>query len=63
MKAEDILSLKARAEDEIKAAKSVAELEAARIKYLGRNGLLQEIREAPPAPSGATGIHSVTVNI
>ncbi len=27
------------------------------------NGLLQEIREAPPAPSGATGIHSVTVNI
>lgn len=27
------------------------------------DGLLQEIHESPTAPSGATGIHSVTVNI
>ena len=43
MKPEDILSLKNQAENELKAAKNAEELEKARVKYLGRKGLLPEI--------------------
>jgi len=43
MKPDDILALKNEAEKELKAAGNAEELEAVRIKYLGRKGLLPEI--------------------
>jgi len=62
MKAEDILSLKKEAEQELKAAKSAEELEKARIKYLGRKGLLPEIMKGlktlPPEERPAAGKYS-----
>jgi phenylalanyl-tRNA synthetase alpha chain len=62
MKAEDILSLKKEAEQELKSAKNAKELEQARIKYLGRKGLLPEIMEGlknlPPEERPVAGKYS-----
>ncbi len=62
MKAEDILSLKNAAESELKAAKSAEDLEKARIKYLGRKGLLPEImkdlKTLPPEERPLAGKYS-----
>ncbi|MDO9541154.1 MAG: phenylalanine--tRNA ligase subunit alpha, partial [Kiritimatiellia bacterium] len=62
MKPEDILSLKNQAENELKAAKSAEALERARIKYLGRKGLLPEIMKGlktlPPEERPVAGKYS-----
>lgn len=62
MKAEDILSLKNEAENELKTAKTAEELEKARIKYLGRKGLLPEIMKGlktiPPEERPGAGKYS-----
>lgn len=62
MKPEDILSLKNAAENELKAAQSVDELEKSRIKYLGRKGLLPEImnglKTLPPEERPIAGKYS-----
>lgn len=62
MKAEDILSLKNAAENELKAAQTAEELEKARIKYLGRKGLLPEIMKGlktfPPEERPLAGKYS-----
>jgi phenylalanyl-tRNA synthetase alpha chain len=62
MKAEDILSLRNEAESELKAAKSAEDLEKARIKYLGRKGLLPEIMKGlktiPPEERPLAGKYS-----
>ncbi len=46
MKADEIIELKNRALTEAKEAKSSASLEEVRIKYLGRNGLIQELMKS-----------------
>ena len=62
MKAEDILSLKNTAENELKAARSAEDLEKSRIKYLGRKGLLPEIMKGlktlPPEERPLAGKYS-----
>jgi len=62
MKAEDILSLKNEAERDLKAAKNAEDLEKARIKYLGRKGLLPEImkdlKTLPPEERPLAGKYS-----
>ena len=62
MKAEDILSLKNAAENELKAAANADDLEKARIKYLGRKGLLPEImkdlKTLPPEERPLAGKYS-----
>lgn len=62
MKPDDILALKNAAESELKAAKNAAELEQARIKYLGRKGLLPEImkglKDLPEAERPLAGKYS-----
>lgn len=62
MKPEDILALKNAAEQELKAARNAAELEQARIKYLGRKGLLPEImqglKKMPPEERPRAGKYS-----
>jgi len=62
MKAEDILALKNEAEQELKTAKNAEELEKARIKYLGRKGLLPEIMKGlktlPPEERPDAGKYS-----
>lgn len=62
MKAEDILSLKNKAENELKAAKNAEELEETRVKYLGRKGLLPEIMKGlktlPPEQRPVAGKYS-----
>lgn len=62
MKAEDILSLKTAAENELKAAINADDLEKARIKYLGRKGLLPEImkdlKTLPPEERPLAGKYS-----
>ncbi len=59
MKAQDILDLKSKAIEECHNAGSSEELEAIRIKFLGRNGLLQEIMKglkgAEPSERPAMG--------
>lgn len=62
MKAEDILSLKNQAENELRAALNAEDLEKARIKYLGRKGLLPEIMKGlktlPPEERPLAGKYS-----
>lgn len=62
MKPEDILSLKNKAESELKSAKNAEELEAVRIKYLGRKGFLPEImkglKDLSPAERPLAGKYS-----
>lgn len=62
MKAEDILSLKNQAGDELKAAMGPEDLEKARVKYMGRKGLLPEIMKGlktmPPADRPLAGRYS-----
>lgn len=59
MNAAEIETLKAQALADIRAAASAGELEAVRVKYLGRKGLLPEImkslKEASPAERGPMG--------
>ena len=57
MKAADIVKLKEEALAEGQVAKTPAELEAVRIKYLGRNGLLPEIMKGLKDGLGGDEIH------